>query len=147
MLAAEERIQVSSENLIDRLQELETLSRIGQTVTAVLDLDEVLRAVVDSAVELTAAEEGSLLLLDEESGETRLGAEIPLCVAAPGTTIRGTCGAPTVTGTGKTTGTTTSGFVWCGWGALSLFPGLNAGGPFDVLRTGHGPPARAVEDT
>jgi two-component system NtrC family sensor kinase len=34
-----------------------------------LDLDEVLTAVVDSAVKLTEAEEGSLLLLDEVSGD------------------------------------------------------------------------------
>jgi two-component system NtrC family sensor kinase len=34
-----------------------------------LDIDQVLAAVVESAVELTGAEEGSILLLDEESGE------------------------------------------------------------------------------
>jgi signal transduction histidine kinase/CheY-like chemotaxis protein len=52
-----------------RLHELETLARIGRTVTAMLNLDEVLRTVVEEAVQLTGAEEGSLLLLDEESGE------------------------------------------------------------------------------
>jgi two-component system NtrC family sensor kinase len=52
-----------------RLFELETLARIGRTVTAMLNVDEVLRTVVEEAVQLTGAEEGSLLLLDEESGE------------------------------------------------------------------------------
>jgi two-component system NtrC family sensor kinase len=52
-----------------RLHELETLARIGRTVTAMLNVDEVLRTVVEEAVQLTGAEEGSLLLLDEETGE------------------------------------------------------------------------------
>jgi two-component system NtrC family sensor kinase len=48
---------------------LEALQRVGRVVTALLDLDGVLKAVVDAAVELTGAEEGSLLLLDEMTGE------------------------------------------------------------------------------
>jgi two-component system NtrC family sensor kinase len=52
-----------------RLKELETLAGVGRTVTALLDLDEVLTSVVDAAVRLTGAEEGSLLLKDEESGQ------------------------------------------------------------------------------
>jgi len=59
----------SAEVLERRLQELETLSLIGRTVTAVLDLDVVLTTVVEAAVRLTGAEEGSLLLLDPKSGE------------------------------------------------------------------------------
>lgn len=61
--------EVSAATLERRLQELEALSLIGRTVTAVLDLDEVLTTVVDAAVRLTGAEEGSLLLLDPASGE------------------------------------------------------------------------------
>lgn len=64
-----EEIDRDAEDLEQRLGELETLARIGRTVTAMLDLDEVLTAVVDSAVKLTGAEEGSLLLLDDESGQ------------------------------------------------------------------------------
>ncbi len=56
-------------NLQRRIRELEVLANIGRTVTAMLDLDEVLTSVVDAAVRLTGSEEGSLLLLDEESGE------------------------------------------------------------------------------
>jgi two-component system phosphate regulon sensor histidine kinase PhoR len=50
-----------------RIEELETLALIGRTVTSSLDLDTVLVAVVDAAVRLTGAEEGSLLMLDEQS--------------------------------------------------------------------------------
>lgn len=59
----------NTKSLQKRLDGLETLQRIGRTVTATLELDNVLKAVVDAAVELTGAEEGSLLLLDEETGE------------------------------------------------------------------------------
>jgi two-component system phosphate regulon sensor histidine kinase PhoR len=52
-----------------RLDELETLTRLGRTVIGSLDLDRVLTALVEAAVELTGAEEGSLLLLDDETGE------------------------------------------------------------------------------
>lgn len=53
----------------ERLNGLEGLSRVGRAVTALLDLDEILTTVVDAAVELTGAEEASLLLVDEESGD------------------------------------------------------------------------------
>jgi len=59
----------SAATLERRLQELEALTLIGRTVTAVLDLDSVLTTVVEAAVRLTGAEEGSLLLLDPKSGE------------------------------------------------------------------------------
>lgn len=52
-----------------RVHELETLEMVGRTVTAMLDLDDVLTAVVEAAVRVTDADEGSLLLLDEDSGE------------------------------------------------------------------------------
>ncbi len=61
--------QTSAESLERRVQELEALARIGRTVTAMLEIDEVLTTVVDAAVRLTGAEEGSLLLLDEDSGQ------------------------------------------------------------------------------
>lgn len=58
-----------TQSLRDRLASLEILQKIGRQVTSQLELDQVLTAVVDAAVQLTGAEEGSLLLLDEESGE------------------------------------------------------------------------------
>lgn len=52
-----------------RVDELETIQKIGRSVTGQLDLDGVLTTVVDAAVTITGAEEGNLLLLDEDSGE------------------------------------------------------------------------------
>lgn len=56
-------------NVKRRLDELEVLAQIGRAVTAMLDLDTILKTVVEAAVKLTQAEEGSLLLLDEQSSE------------------------------------------------------------------------------
>lgn len=56
-------------SLQQRLTELEALQGIGHKISASLDLDNVLSAVVEAAVELTEAEEGSLLLIEESSGE------------------------------------------------------------------------------
>lgn len=59
----------NTKTLQHRLDELEVLEKIGRTLTSSLDLDEVLRLVVEAAVKLTGAEEGSLLMLDDDSGE------------------------------------------------------------------------------
>ena len=66
-------------SLQQQVDELGTMSRLGRSITASLDLDSVLAAVVDAAVELTGAEEGSLLLLDEATGELymRASAQFP----------------------------------------------------------------------
>jgi len=50
-------------------QELEVLGRVGRSLTTVLDLDSVLKRIVEAAVELTGAEESSVLLVDEDTGE------------------------------------------------------------------------------
>lgn len=55
--------------LLQRLNELEALSEVGQVVTAQLDLDGILATVVQSAVEITGAEQGSILLIDEQSDD------------------------------------------------------------------------------
>ena len=52
-----------------QMDEMETLMRLSRQVAGSLELDSTLTAVVSAAVELTGAEEGSLLLLDEASGE------------------------------------------------------------------------------
>lgn len=59
----------STSSLQKRLDGLEAMQEIGGKVTSLLDLDDVLSAVVAAAVDLTGAEEGSLLLLDEATGE------------------------------------------------------------------------------
>lgn len=59
--------QLSQSNLEleRRLQEINALYRVGQSVSASLDIELVLQRVVEAAVHLTRAEEGSLMLLDE----------------------------------------------------------------------------------
>jgi two-component system, OmpR family, phosphate regulon sensor histidine kinase PhoR len=63
------RSNETADSLQRRVDVLETLQKVGRTVTASLDLDVVLTSVVDVAVGMTGAEEGSLLVLDEESGD------------------------------------------------------------------------------
>lgn len=65
----------STKPLQKQLDKLETLQSIGRKITSSLELDEVLSAVVNAAVELTGAEEGSLLLYDETSGDLYMRAE------------------------------------------------------------------------
>ncbi|MBI3761491.1 MAG: response regulator [Chloroflexi bacterium] len=71
-LAAE--LQTANSELTSRLRELEALTSVGHAITAHLDLDTVLGKVIESAVSLTGAEEGSLLLLDEKTGELTMRA-------------------------------------------------------------------------
>ncbi len=71
---AQARMRRDTDVLRRRVNVLETLGKVGRSVTASLDLDEVLKLVVDAAVELTGAEEGSLLMLDEDSGELTMRA-------------------------------------------------------------------------
>ena len=63
------KINQSTTSLEKRLSELEILLQVNRELTSNLDLNKVLQQVVDSAVELTNAEEGSLLLLDEKTNE------------------------------------------------------------------------------
>lgn len=59
----------NAQTLQQRLEELDALGRVGRSVTASLDIEGVLSLAVEAAVELTGAEEGSLLLIDDETGE------------------------------------------------------------------------------
>jgi two-component system NtrC family sensor kinase len=58
----------------DTLQEVAPIKEIGRELGVGFDLEEVLSAAVDTAVQLTGAEEGSLLLLDEETGKLHMRA-------------------------------------------------------------------------
>lgn len=53
---------------------LKVLSKVGQSVTSTLELDEVLRRIVEAGVHLTHAEEGFLALLDETNNQLYLRA-------------------------------------------------------------------------
>ncbi|MEM7034127.1 MAG: GAF domain-containing protein [Chloroflexota bacterium] len=61
--------------LIRRVRELDALLEIGKTVTALFDVDAILRKVVNAAVRLTNAEAGMLLLVDPETDDLFLRAE------------------------------------------------------------------------
>jgi two-component system phosphate regulon sensor histidine kinase PhoR len=52
-----------------RVKELNTLYGVGKSVTSLLDLEKLLGRVVEAAVYITGAEEGFLMLVDEETGE------------------------------------------------------------------------------
>jgi len=54
---------------LDQTLQLGALNIEGEKTPALTELDNVLRTAVDTAVRLTAAEEGSILLLHEETGE------------------------------------------------------------------------------
>ena len=62
-------VQHTTASLEQRVNELETLVKLGHSITSSLDLDSVLTNVVTAAVELTGAEEGHLLLVDEKTNE------------------------------------------------------------------------------
>lgn len=53
----------------------DTLTAVGKSITALLDLDEILTRVVQAAVYLARAEEGVLMLVDPPSGELYVHAE------------------------------------------------------------------------
>lgn len=61
-------------NLQQRVQELTVLSSIGKSVSALLDLEELLVRIVEAGVYITRAEEGFLLLLDHATDELYLRA-------------------------------------------------------------------------
>jgi diguanylate cyclase (GGDEF)-like protein/PAS domain S-box-containing protein len=74
----EQRLQREKDHLTQALQqrvrEQSILSAIGKSVTALLDLEQVLERIVEAGVYLTKAEEGMLLLVDPHSGEMYLRA-------------------------------------------------------------------------
>ena len=69
----EEKIKLTKQ-LEEQVAWLTTLSKVGQSLTSTLDVDEVLRRIVGAGVYLTKAEEGFLALMDDESGQLYLRA-------------------------------------------------------------------------
>lgn len=59
----------ANRQLEQHVKELRILYGLARSVTSLLDLELVLNRVVEAAVYLTGAEEGSLMLIDEESGD------------------------------------------------------------------------------
>ena len=64
-----DQLMGSNSQLQRRAQELNVLYDVGKSVSSSLDLEEVLHRVVEAAVYVVGAEEGSLMLLDEDRGE------------------------------------------------------------------------------
>ncbi len=64
-----DQLMSSNSQLQRRAQELNVLYDVGKSVSSSLELEEVLHRVVEAAVYVVGAEEGSLMLLDEERGE------------------------------------------------------------------------------
>lgn len=63
-----------NQQLAQRVKELNILYTIGKSVAQLVDLENALNRIVEAGVYITGAEEGSLLLVDEESGELYLRA-------------------------------------------------------------------------
>ena len=63
-----------NKQLGNKIRELSALYAIGQSVTSLLNLEELLNRIVEAAVFVTGAEEGSLLLVDKDTGELYLRA-------------------------------------------------------------------------
>ncbi|MDX1413084.1 MAG: response regulator [Candidatus Promineifilaceae bacterium] len=64
-----DQLMGSNSQLQRRAQELNVLYDVGKSVSSSLDLEEVLHRVVEAAVYVVGAEEGSLMLVDEERSE------------------------------------------------------------------------------
>ena len=62
------------EGLEKQVHDLELITQLSKAVTRTLDIDHVLTLIVDAAVKLTDAEEGSILLLDEKTNEVYMRA-------------------------------------------------------------------------
>lgn len=66
----------NGEETLELADEVQTLFTLSQSLTEVLDLSEVLNRVVEAARNLTHAEEGMILLPDEEGGQLFLRAKV-----------------------------------------------------------------------
>ncbi|MBN1220571.1 MAG: response regulator [Anaerolineae bacterium] len=63
-----------NQQLESRVQELRFLYGIGRSVTSLRNVEEILNRIVEAAVYMTEADEGSLMLVDPSSGELYLRA-------------------------------------------------------------------------
>lgn len=77
---ARQQESLLNDALARRIEEIQTLFALSKSLTEVLDLNEVLNRVVESARHLTDAEEGMILLPDEEGGELFLRARVGIDV-------------------------------------------------------------------
>jgi hypothetical protein len=64
--ALQSRLAASSTNAERELSKLRTLGRVAETVNSSLELDEVLRSVLDTAVDVMKAERGFLMIANPD---------------------------------------------------------------------------------
>jgi Response regulator containing CheY-like receiver, AAA-type ATPase, and DNA-binding domains len=69
--ALTQHLATVNQQLRRRVQELDALYKVGKSVTALLSLDQLLERIIDAVFYLIGAEEATLVLLDEESGQLR----------------------------------------------------------------------------
>lgn len=65
------RLTAANQQLRQRVRELNTLYRVGKSVTSPLSRDQLLERILDAAFHVVGAEEAMLMLVDEESGQMR----------------------------------------------------------------------------
>jgi two-component system NtrC family sensor kinase len=76
MALAERAALVQANQLLERrMQEMVTLHQIGKTVAALTDLDTILTRIVEAAVFMTRAEQGSIMLIEPDTHKLYLRAE------------------------------------------------------------------------
>lgn len=63
--ALTERVLYANRNLQRRIQELHTLYDVGKNVTSIMEMERLLPGIVESAIQLTGAEEGKLYLIEQ----------------------------------------------------------------------------------
>jgi signal transduction histidine kinase/DNA-binding response OmpR family regulator len=61
----------ANQQLRQRVRELDTLYRVGKSVTSLLSKDQLLNRILDAVFYVIGAEEATLMLMDEESGQLR----------------------------------------------------------------------------
>ncbi len=76
MALAERAALVQANQLLERrMQEMMTLHQIGKTVAALTNLDTILTRIVEAAVFMARAEQGSIMLVDSDTNRLYLRAE------------------------------------------------------------------------
>jgi len=74
-LAERAELVQANQQLEQRVQEVMTLHRIGKSVAALIELDAILARIVEAAVFMLRAEEGSIMLVDPETNALYLRAQ------------------------------------------------------------------------
>lgn len=69
--ALTQHLALANQQLRRRVQELDALYKVGKSVTTLLPLDQLLERVIEAVFYLIGAEEATLMLIDEESGQLR----------------------------------------------------------------------------